>query len=62
MWGTLSACGRLSIGLGDRVQMPPRRVDNPPQVANLPHFNPPAHLSGLNSNVLAGLTVRNCIG
>jgi hypothetical protein len=29
----------ISIGLGGRVQMPPRRVDNPPQVDNLPHIS-----------------------
>jgi hypothetical protein len=27
----------ISIGLGGSGQMPPRRVENPPQVENLPH-------------------------
>jgi len=31
LWGRFSTCGR--------VQMPPRRVKNPPQVANRPHIN-----------------------
>jgi hypothetical protein len=33
----------LSIGLGGRVQMPPRRVNNPPQVDNLPHNDRHSH-------------------
>jgi hypothetical protein len=41
LWGRFSTCGRFSIGLGGRVQMPPRRVENPPQVANLPHIRQP---------------------
>jgi hypothetical protein len=28
----------ILIGLPTSVPMPPRRVDNPPQVANLPHI------------------------
>jgi len=30
-------CGRLSIGLPTSMQMPTRRVDNPPQADSLPH-------------------------
>jgi hypothetical protein len=37
LWGRFSTCGRFSIGLGGRVPMPARRVENPPQVENLPH-------------------------
>src|SRR5208283_4735912 len=40
LWGRLSACGRLSIGLGGRMQTSAgvkRRVDNPPQADSLPH-------------------------
>ena len=37
MWGRFSTCGRFSIGLGGPIQMPARRVENPPQVENLPH-------------------------
>jgi len=42
LWDRLATCGPAqrehpSIGLGGRVQMPPRRVTNPPQVENLPH-------------------------
>jgi hypothetical protein len=29
----------ILIGLPTSVQKPPRRVDNPPQVANLPHIS-----------------------
>jgi hypothetical protein len=37
MWGRLATCGRLSIGLPTSMQMPTRRVDNPPQADSLPH-------------------------
>jgi hypothetical protein len=37
-WGRFSTCGRFSIGPPASVQMPPRRVTNPPQVENLPHI------------------------
>jgi len=41
MWGRLTTCGRLPIGLGGARKGPVcarRRVVNPPQVANLPHM------------------------
>jgi hypothetical protein len=35
----------ISIGLPTSVQLPPRRVTNPPQVENLPHKGPRARLN-----------------
>jgi hypothetical protein len=48
MWGRFSTCGRFSIGLPTSVQMPPRRVEYPPQVENLPHKS--RSLSGIGQS------------
>jgi hypothetical protein len=37
LWGRFSTCGRFLIGLPTSLPKPPRRVQNPPQVTNLPH-------------------------
>jgi hypothetical protein len=53
----------ISIGLPTSLLKPPRRVDNPPQVANLPHIR---RFAGLNmcwcpvSGELAGIA-HECV-
>jgi hypothetical protein len=37
MWGRLATCGRVVLGLVGICTLVGRRVDNPPQVNNLPH-------------------------
>jgi len=58
MWGRLSTCGRLSIGLGGICILVGRRVDNPPQVGNLPHIKPRARLNQYRCPVVGELNER----
>ena len=39
MWGRMASCGRVALGLGGFSKLVGRRVNNPPQVANLPHIS-----------------------
>jgi hypothetical protein len=47
----------ILIGLGGRVQMPTKRVENPPQVENLPHIR---HLAGLSAENQVALRTHAC--
>ena len=38
MWGRIASCGRFLIGLVGVPIWRARRIDNPPQIENLPHL------------------------